>query len=418
MRLAFRRSFLRVTALAIVAIPTHLIAQRLEHKGFAHYNVTDLGTLGGAYSFGLGLNNAGVVAGAAATATQQGDPNSVNPPPPQTAFLWSRGHMISLGTLGTPDLNLNSAAGGPNRFNEAAVESETAKLDPNGEDFCYFGTHRQCLGAIWKKGKLTPLSTLGGNNTGALGLNDSGQVVGFAETTDYDASCSTPAKPYQTYRFQAVIWEPNGHIRRQLRPYPGDTVSFGFGINNLGQAVGGSGLCSNTDLPPVPMGTRSVLWDRDGTPIDLGGLGGTLSLPSSITDRGDVGGAASDKDGNLRPYLWTKAWGKMRNLGALHPDDPVVVAPCCNTVNNSRQVVGFGIDASGNSYAFLWQHDAMVDLNDLIPADSPWNLQAAESINDAGQITGYGVINGYTHAFLATPCHEHDGRECCDDHDK
>jgi hypothetical protein len=264
MKLAFRRSFVGVTAVAMVAIPAHLIAQRPQHKGFAHYNVTDLGTLDGAYSFGLGLNNAGVVAGAAATATQNGDPTSVNPPPPQTAFLWSRGHIMSLGTLGAPDLNLNSAAGGPNRFKQAAVESETAKLDPNGEDFCYFGTHRQCLGAIWKNGKLTPLSTMGANNTAALGINDLGQIVGFAETTDYDASCKTPAKPYQTYRFQAVIWESNGHIRH-LRPYPGDTVSFGFGINNFGQAVGGSGLCSNTDMPPVPMGPRSVLWERDGS---------------------------------------------------------------------------------------------------------------------------------------------------------
>jgi probable HAF family extracellular repeat protein len=398
--------------------PYNSIAQRRHHSGFAHYSVVDLGTLGGVYSFGFGINSAGVIAGGAATAYQNGDPASVNPQPPQTAFLWKRGHLINLGTLGPASLNLNSAASASNLLNETALSSETANMDSNGEDFCLFGTFRQCLAAIWKNGKLTALSnTLGGNNSNAFGINNSGQVVGFAETSYYDPGCATPGKPYQLYRFEAVICEPNGKLRA-LQPYPGDTVSFGFGINNRGQAVGGSGVCSNTDLPPQPMGTRSVLWEKDGTVIDLGGLGGAFSLPSSINDRGDVVGAASDPNGNLRPYLWTREWGNPHSLGSLHPDDPVVVAACCNTVNLSRQVVGFDLDANFNSVAFLWQNGTMANLNDLIPADSPWNLQAANGINDAGQITGVGIINGLTHAFRATPCHQHDGDECCEVHDR
>jgi len=45
----------------------------------------------------------------------------------------------------------------------------------------------------------------------------------------------------------------------------------------------------------------------------------------------------------------------------------------------------------------------MTDLNTLIPAGSPWYLQQATSINDAGEIAGYGTINGNVHAFLAKP---------------
>jgi hypothetical protein len=45
----------------------------------------------------------------------------------------------------------------------------------------------------------------------------------------------------------------------------------------------------------------------------------------------------------------------------------------------------------------------MYDLNALIPAGSPWYLQATSSINDAGEIAGQGLINGEVHAFLATP---------------
>jgi hypothetical protein len=44
----------------------------------------------------------------------------------------------------------------------------------------------------------------------------------------------------------------------------------------------------------------------------------------------------------------------------------------------------------------------MSDLNDLIPTDSGWELTAAESINDAGQIVGAGKLDGLTRAFLLT----------------
>src|SRR5262245_12387301 len=45
----------------------------------------------------------------------------------------------------------------------------------------------------------------------------------------------------------------------------------------------------------------------------------------------------------------------------------------------------------------------MADLNDLIPPGSGWLLEVAAAINDAGQITGTGTVNGCTHAFLLTP---------------
>jgi len=92
----------------------------------------------------------------------------------------------------------------------------------------------------------------------------------------------------------------------------------------------------------------------------------------------------------------------MQDLGTF-PGALKTIFPCCNTINDSRQIAGFIIDQSGSSRAILWQDHVWMDLNDLIPKHSGWTLQAAESINDAGQITGFGVINGEVHAFLATP---------------
>ena len=136
----------------------------------------------------------------------------------QTAFLWDDDlRMIDLGTLGGPDCpDCNSEAFGPNARGEAAIVSETSTPDTNGEDFCGFGTHLQCLGAIWKNGAMTPLPTLGGNNAQALGLNNRGQVFGYAENGNSEKAryCATP---FQVLDFEAVIWEPNGEIHELPR---------------------------------------------------------------------------------------------------------------------------------------------------------------------------------------------------------
>jgi probable HAF family extracellular repeat protein len=259
------------------------------------YTVTDLGTLGGTYSYDFGINNAGRVAGGSATPTQTGGLS-------QTAFLWYGGHMTDLGTLGGP----NSSAGGPNANGEAAIVSETSKTDPNGEDFCEFGTHLQCLGAIWKNGALTALPTLaGGNNANAFGLNNRGQVIGFSENGIHDSTCLSGGTPFQVIRFEAVLWEPNGEIR-ELPPLKGDTVGFAFGINDDGQVVGSSGLCSNTSIPPNPSAPHAVLWEKDGSATNLGNLGGAGAVADSINNRGEVVGASnSSKDGTVHAFLWT-----------------------------------------------------------------------------------------------------------------
>src|SRR6266852_2511753 len=239
-----------LTSIAASSLLTALaIAQPLRPR----YTVKDLGTFGGpgTNSSGFDINNAGWVAGS----------GNLTPGGPQHAFLWfGGGPLKDLGTLDGPACPAcNSGAGGPNAFGEAAIGSEISKKDPNGEDFCGYGTHLQCLGAIWKNGHMRALPNLpGGNNANGFGLNNFGQVVGFAENGVRDATCSVPrivgsaggvVTPSQVLRFKPVIWGPQGEIH-ELRLPLGDTVGFAFGINNSGQAVGSSGVCSNTSLPP------------------------------------------------------------------------------------------------------------------------------------------------------------------------
>jgi probable HAF family extracellular repeat protein len=369
-----------------------------ENPKHIRYTVIDLGTLGGTYSFAYGLSNAGQVAGGAATPTQTDGLS-------ETAFLWDRGHITDLGTLGGFNTGLNSEAGGPNARGESALLSETFLTDPNGEDFCGFGTHRQCLGATWKDGVMTPLSTLGGTNSEALWINSRGQVVGFAETSHGEANC---AVPNQHLRFEAVIWQPNGEIR-ELHPLRGDTVGFAWGINDNGEAVGTSGLCSNTSVPPGSnFGLHAVLWDKQGSPHLIPGLAHINNLATDVNHRGDVAGNSQLPDGTIHVFLWTRETGT-HDIGSL-PASVLTVAPCCHTMNDKREITGFAIDAKGNMRAFLWKDKVIVDLNTLIPKNSPLYLLASASINARGQIAGWGANSkGDIHAFLATPCGLNDG---------
>jgi probable HAF family extracellular repeat protein len=410
----FLRTLYQAVLAAALTVPVPLTAQHQQQRRatdhFPHYTVEDLGTLGGPYSFSYNLNDAGVVSGGSATAAQNGDPSQAVVNAPQTAFLWKRGRRLDLGTLG----GQNSVAAAANLFNLAVIDSETANYSRQGEDVCAFGTNLQCLAALWKNGHLFTLPLLpGGNNSYALDMNDRGQVVGFSDTGVYDLDCA--AARTAGFQFQAVIWERDGRIRQPLlAPLSGDTVAYAFGINNQGQVVGNSGICANTTPPPYVSAPHAVLWERDGTPVNIGSLGGPVSGASAINSRGDVSGTSTTADGSPRPFLWTP---ESHTLLQLNPPEgfPVAINPCCKTINDRREIVGFMFDADFNSHAFLWKHGVMVDLNDLIPKGSPWMLQSAAGINASGQIAGQGLINGEVHAFLATPCHRHEGRgECCD----
>jgi len=379
-----------------------LLGAQEEKPNHVHYTIIDLGTFGGpgTNSSAYDMNNAGWVAGS----------SNLTAGGPQHGFVWhGRGPLLDLGTLGGP----NSEAGGPNLWGEAALISETADLDPNDEDFCGFGNHLQCLAAIWRNWKLTALSTLpGGNNAQAYGLNNLGEVVGFSETGVEDPTCST-LMPSQVLRYEAVIWEPDGKVRK-LRPLQGDTVGFAWGINDGGQAVGTSGLCADTSLPPnPPVGMHAVLWEKDGSVIDLGNLGGTTNnIANTVNKFGVVAGGSQLADGSIHPFLWKK--GKpMQDLGSF-PGSMVTTVPCCNTLNDSGEVVGFSFDGMGNPHAFVGDERGLTYLNDLIAKNSPWQLQFAEAVNDAGEIVGAGLIGNESHAFLAVPCDlNHSQWRCC-----
>jgi len=350
------------------------------------YAVTDLGALGGTNGSGNGINFEGRVAGAANL------PNGNS-----RAFLSGPGVTYDIGTLGGP----NSSEGGLNASSQMAVFAETSKTDPLNENFCGFGTSSICLAAIWS-GTMTALPTFGGNNSIAYSINNQGQVAGAAETSTKDPTCVSP----QVLQFEAALWGPGGQVQK-LPPLPGDTVGAANWVNNYGQVVGSSGTCASGGVFPDFGGPHAVMW-QNGVPTNLGTLGGAMiTLGASINDSGAVVGCAdlaSEAPGfpfvQIHPFLWTQAAG-MQDLGAVGAD----FSGLPFGINNNGQVVGASCDDMGNCRAFVYQNKTMMDLNALIPANSPLYLMFAFVINDAGEIAGQAlqISTGQVHAFVATP---------------
>jgi len=332
----------------------------------SHYSLTVIGTLGGSASGALGgVNNRGAVAG---FSTPRGDRDI-------HAFMWDRGVITDLGTLGGPDSFTPEA---PAINDRAAVVgfSETARPDPNKEDFCglvagfNLGT-RTCRPFIWQHGTMTALPTLGGPNGFAGGVNNRGQVVGLAETRHRDPACPPPL----VLGLGAVLWQ-HGQAR-ELPPLPGDTAASASAINDEGQVVGASGTC---DRLPIGDAQHAVLWQH-GKPIDLGNLGNPFGNAAvAINNRGQiVGQAGVPGKPHHQAFLWQH--GTMTDLGTL-PGRPVSLA---DAINNKGQVVGFASDLNGNNtVAWLWQNGVMTNLNKLIPPASPMFLAGATGINNRG----------------------------------
>jgi probable HAF family extracellular repeat protein len=399
MKSRFAMFFAAIAVFAALAMPGRTTAQNQDHNTDTkhhHYVIQDLGTLGGTTSEAVGINNRGSLAG---ISRLPGD-NVVH------AFLWKNGVMTDLGTLGGPNSAAPEAEPQPNGRDEVAGVSDTSTPDPNGEDFCFFGTHLVCLPFIWEKGVLTALPTLGGNNGEAWEINNRGQVAGTAENGTPDPTCAAfelEAEP--------VIWEGGGI--QGLPTVSGDLDGVAYAINDPGQAVGSTGNCV-LDVPVTSL--HAVLWQRDGhrwTATDLGNLGGMeWNLAFGINNRGQVVGQSGvPGDMAFHAFLWSA--GIMTDLGTLPGD----VVSWAETINSYDQAVGTSFDANGNMHPFLWENGVMTDLNTLIPPGSPWLLLEALCNNDRGQIVGYALQTaiGEVHAYLLTPCDEnHPGLEGCD----
>jgi probable HAF family extracellular repeat protein len=311
------------------------------------YTVTDLG---GVNAIGSGISPNGNVVG------QSGS----------FGFFWSPSRGL-LKLAGLPGGNSSQANG----INANGVIAGESTVNVEGYELDH--------AVIWTNGKIQDLgvlTTLG--QSWASGINAAGQVAGSANPLD-----SNP---------HAFLWTSASGIQ-DLGTLPGGSYSTALAINRFGQIVGYSDLADGNSV--------AFVWSKARGMLDLATLpGGGTSAAIAINDLGQIAGGSGCGAACSHAVLWSKKAGSIQDLGLVTGS----TFSSAYGINNKGQVVGAVSFSSGPNHAFVWSQAAgMQDLNNLIPANSGWMLQSADAINDSGQITGQGAINGVTHTFLLTP---------------
>jgi probable HAF family extracellular repeat protein len=327
------------------------------------YTITGLGTLGGGGSSPTtanAINASGQVTGYSyvSTTVTESCPTHYNPRRtctfhPQHAFRWSNGTMTDLGTLGG---YVNSQGNDINASGEVA--GYATRQGPVIAAALWTGTTAVDLGA------LAPLSS--GSWSLANGINDSGQVVGYWASSE--GQINTAAHP----------WLYSNGTMTSL-PEPSDLTTPSCtpsAINNNGQIVGSCRVASGNE--------HAVLW-QNGTVTTLGTLGGLQATAAiAINNNGQIVGWGTTSTGATHGFLDSN--GTVTDLGSFTPfalnDNGVMIAPGSGS--------GPLIDSGGT----------VQNLQNLIPANSGYQLTGALAINDNGQIT---ATTSAGHAVLLTP---------------
>ncbi len=271
---------------------------------------------------------------------------------------------------------------------------------------------------LWQGGNVIDLGYLNsGSSTGASGINDAGQIVGWRSGTSgfvldgYDLTelgCfglygfvlesgggdinelgqvagSSRVPNGQWGEYAAFIWQDG--IMTDLGTL-GGIYRSALDINEHGVAVG----TSTTDGPD-DLYYHAAYWDAEGI-HDLTTFGAEVSFATGINDGGAIVGFSGlqSQDAQDRAFLWSN--GSATDLGPGR----------ANAINSNGLIVGVsGIPQLGTPCAWI---DGELLLLDTIGG----SIGEALGVNDRGEIVGWSLDeNGNQHAILWTPVPEPSG---------
>ncbi|MCW3050985.1 MAG: hypothetical protein JWN14_155 [Chthonomonadales bacterium] len=283
------------------------------------------------------------------------------------------------------------------------AESYATAINKSGQVVGYSSTPTGQSAFLYSNGVMSGIGPTGpGISSQANGINDKGDIVGYAHLP---APADSPT---------AFFWHAGSTT---LLSRPG-YFTFAYAINNSGRIVGSSETLSGRNLATywdngvateIGLQVSSFFGESGAYAVnDSGQIAGSayvagfiwqngtvINYPGTVTSMNASGAGVGYYYVDAHPYFFQGNTSTTLNVPEGRRMYPY-------GINNANQIVG-QLDQYPNTRAFLYENNQAIDLNTLIPANSGWALQGAQAINDAGQIVGFGTINGAIHAFLLTP---------------
>ncbi len=376
-----RCSFSAVTILVLTLAIT-AIAQSNYHR----YRLNEIGTFGGpvsgvgygpAFSFESYWNQQGeVVGGAESSATDPFSPNCFqNDCNVLNAFTFERNQLNNLGALVG---GYDSFAYGINNSGLIVGVSENGITDPATG-------YPQYRAVSWKNGAIENLGTLGGATSQAFAVNNEGWVVGVAANSvpDQYSSSLGPCTSINcwpvTTQQRAMLWRAG--VPQDLGTLGGDDAVAYF-VNDAGQVAGVS-YTNNTPNGTTGIPTQAPFLWKNGRMVNLGTLGGTVGTVYGFNNRGQVAGQSNlSGDRYYRAFLWDG--NVLRDLGTLGGHTSTAY-----WLDNAGDVVGASKILGDQTFeAFLWVRGQMFDLGTLPGEGASW----AGGVNESKKVVGTSCV--------------------------
>ena len=174
----------------------------------------------------------------------------------------------------------------------------------------------------WRKDVFQHFGTLGGFAASAFAVNDSGEIVGQADTfeTDPDAGGAF---------ISLAFFIDRAGVMHNLGTLSGYKYSQAFAINNAGLIIG---RVYNGDPEDTVAPMRAMIYEN-GVMRQIGTLGGTSSFALAVNDSGTIVGRARTATGEQHAFVYEDSM--MRDLGTLGGN-----LSTARGINNRGQIVG------------------------------------------------------------------------------
>ncbi|MEY9860431.1 hypothetical protein ABH935_006068 [Catenulispora sp. GAS73] len=189
-----------------------------------------------------------------------------------------------------------------------------------------FGSNRGDVGFTISGSTVTRLPALpgGGVDVEPIAVNDSGLIVGQADTSTSD--------------FQAAAWQ-NGTVKT-LGMLPGSFTSEALAVNSAGQAVGADVETADTDAHAVLFANGTV------TDLDAPGTGAGDAVAHAINDSGVIVGVG----GNGHAFVYQG--GQAADLNGLIAPGSGFTLLNAEGINNGGVIVGTASNSAGQTVGF------------------------------------------------------------------